>query len=331
MIKHGALHLAELGFRLLPLDGKQPRIRSWPERATSNRAQILDWFARWPTMNVGIATGQGLLVIDIDGEEGHRSATRLELPRTVMASTGRGLHLYYRTSGAFGNTANRLGRRIDTRGDRGYVVAPPSLHPNGTQYLWPVAPWRHDLARLPDSIAKKLAPSVSCPEKPVNVELENISRQPTGGGDFSRSGIDFRNMTHWINEGRSKEEIRALFARHSEKYAERGDTYFEYTWRNAGHPERGRIVQVGIDHKRLYEPSYYQVWMYVEMAARKLRGRMVVPDDNHVKAWKRWRAVAPDIDPLEVCRRTALVYNLVGRFVDVVARGSSIQWMRLVS
>lgn len=336
MIRHGALHLAELGFRLLPLDGKKPRIRAWPERATSDRAQIEAWFRQWPTMNIGIATGRGVFVIDIDGPEGKKSARHLELPPTVEASTGCGRHLYYRLEESGpqpANTAGRLGRGIDTRGMGGYVVAPPSLHPNGSRYLWPTAPWRRKMTELPASIAAKLTPPCRLfGDSPhCNAKSEVISGQPTGWGDFSRSGIDMRNANRWFNEGKTKEQVRALFKTHSEKYAERGDTYFEYVWRAIEPPERGRITRVGLDLKRLYAPAYRQIWFYVEFAARTLRGRMVVPDENHVNAWKRWRAVAPDIDPLELVEHQGLIYNLVGRFVDVVVRGSSIQWMRAVT
>ena len=35
-----------------------------------------------------------------------------------------------------GNTAAKLGPGIDTRGENGYVVAPPSFHANGNKYYW---------------------------------------------------------------------------------------------------------------------------------------------------------------------------------------------------
>lgn len=53
---------------------------------------------------------------------------------------GGGRHLYFRHPG--GDFVNRAGIRpgirpgIDLRGDGGYVVAPPSIHPSGRPYLW---------------------------------------------------------------------------------------------------------------------------------------------------------------------------------------------------
>ena len=64
------------------------------------------------------------------------------LPATVTAVTGTGgHHLYFRLPDFAGapvmkNTASALAAGIDTRGEGGYVVAPPSIHPNGNPYGW---------------------------------------------------------------------------------------------------------------------------------------------------------------------------------------------------
>ena len=59
------------------------------------------------------------------------------MPATVESVTGGGgRHLYFRHPG--GHVPNRVGIQlgIDVRGDGGYVVAPPSVHPNGGHYFW---------------------------------------------------------------------------------------------------------------------------------------------------------------------------------------------------
>ena len=59
------------------------------------------------------------------------------LPATIEAITAKGRHLYFRQpEQAIGNTVRRLGPGLDTRGDGGYVLAPPSVHPSGTLYAW---------------------------------------------------------------------------------------------------------------------------------------------------------------------------------------------------
>src|SRR5262249_27567211 len=70
-------------------------------------------------------------------EKKHRS----NLPSTWIASTGKGRHLYFRLPNFNGapticNSAKRLGAGLDVRGEGGYVVAPPSIHPTGRTYRW---------------------------------------------------------------------------------------------------------------------------------------------------------------------------------------------------
>ncbi|MFC7484613.1 bifunctional DNA primase/polymerase, partial [Luedemannella flava] len=86
----------------------------------------------------------GLVVVDVDpahdGLTGMRDLIRASLlPRTAIVQTGSGgLHLYYRHPRTpILNSQSRLGLGIDVRGDGGYVVAPPSIHPRTRlAYRW---------------------------------------------------------------------------------------------------------------------------------------------------------------------------------------------------
>jgi Bifunctional DNA primase/polymerase, N-terminal/Primase C terminal 1 (PriCT-1) len=64
---------------------------------------------------------------------------------------GGGRHFYFAHPGGF--TPNRAGltQGIDLRGDGGYVVAPPSLHPSGKHYAWAGG-------RSPDAMAPAVLP-----------------------------------------------------------------------------------------------------------------------------------------------------------------------------
>ena len=154
-LSEAAASYAARGWAVLPLGtrNKVPAIKGGCRSATSDETQVHAWWSANPGHNIGIATGAasgGLVVIDIDvdpdsGEDGMAELRRWErrhgsLPETVTAITGRGgLHLYYRTSEPFRNSANR-GLGIDVRGDGGFVVAPPSVHPNGNAYAWEAGP-----------------------------------------------------------------------------------------------------------------------------------------------------------------------------------------------
>ena len=122
--------------------GKHPRTQNGFRDATTDRPQIKEWWSESPEANIGIATGavSGIFVVDIDGKAGKRTLHDLEsrygeLPPTVTVKTGRGRHFYFRLNGGqIRNSAGRLGKGIDVRGDGGYVVGAGSVHRSGVKY-----------------------------------------------------------------------------------------------------------------------------------------------------------------------------------------------------
>src|SRR5262245_60035813 len=142
-----ALMLAERGLAVFPLKArdKAPVTKHGFKDATTDLAVIKGWWEGWPEQNIGIATGErsGVFVVDVDGEQGEASLEALcdkhgPLPPTVESLTGKGRHIWFRypVGVKIGSTAKRLGQGLDTRGNDGYVVAPPSIHPTGKGYRW---------------------------------------------------------------------------------------------------------------------------------------------------------------------------------------------------
>lgn len=141
-----ALAYAAHGWAVFPCRprGKMPITAHGVKDATTDPDKIEAWWTDTPDANIGIATGapSGIWVVDIDGEAGLQSLRRLatighELPMTVSSGTGHGTHLFYAIPpGA--TIRNRAGvwAGVDIRGDGGYVIAPPSLHPSGKTYRW---------------------------------------------------------------------------------------------------------------------------------------------------------------------------------------------------
>jgi len=143
---------AARGLAVFPLapGGKVPAVEDWPNVSTTDPNQITRWWSEAPY--IGIATGpSGLLVIDLDHPRtpdqtppasvhgatcGRDVLDELaadageRLPRTWSVSTpSGGQHLYFRQPEdvELGNSAGRLGWKIDTRGHGGYVVAAGSV------------------------------------------------------------------------------------------------------------------------------------------------------------------------------------------------------------
>lgn len=131
-----ALALAAKGFRVFPLipNGKTPAIKQWPDKATTDEAQIRRWWPNGSERNIGVATGQGLVVLDVDvknGAKGAESYAALDLVHefpetyTVTTPTG-GKHAYFRSDADVRNSASKIGAGIDIRGTGGFVVGPGS-------------------------------------------------------------------------------------------------------------------------------------------------------------------------------------------------------------
>jgi hypothetical protein len=161
--------------------GKHPRTEHGLKDGTKDAKQIEAWWEKWPDASLGILTGQesGLLVLDVDGEDGKTALLALTaehggLPKTLCAKTGRtdgngqrkGCHYYFRAPAgvAIRNSAGILGKGLDIRADGGYVVAPPSLHPSGLLYEW-LTP-EQPLADVPPWMLAKLAGAKPAPEAP---------------------------------------------------------------------------------------------------------------------------------------------------------------------
>ncbi len=137
----GALDLACRGARVFPCQprGKVPLTPHGCLDATTDAPTLRRWWARSPGANVGLATGAGLLVVDVDPRHtGDASLASLgPLPATREALTGGGgRHLFYRAAAPVRCSAGRLGPGLDVRGEGGYIVAPPSVHPSGALYRW---------------------------------------------------------------------------------------------------------------------------------------------------------------------------------------------------
>jgi hypothetical protein len=156
------------GWSVIPLIPREKRpLLPWAEfqQRPPSGEEIDAWYGRWRDANVGVVTGaaSGLVVLDIDVHHGGtESLASLErehgsVPDTVEALTGGGgRHLYFAHPGGMVHNRAGLEPGIDVRGDGGYIVAPPSLHPSGKRYAWIAAPGAVPLARLPPWLLERL-------------------------------------------------------------------------------------------------------------------------------------------------------------------------------
>jgi hypothetical protein len=141
--------LAEKGmhvFPCLPRD-KRPATSHGLKDATTDPLEIEAWWSQVPDYNVAVVTGaiSGVFVVDIDGEDAEAELRKLEqehgqLPATVESITARGRHLFFRCpkDKAIRNSVGKIAVGVDVRGEGGYVLVAPSVHPSGRRYAWSV-------------------------------------------------------------------------------------------------------------------------------------------------------------------------------------------------
>lgn len=164
----------ERGLAIIPLGvgKKEPVTKSGLNDWTDNPGQIDVWWGQGehagkrgnPSYNIGMACGQvsgGIIVIDLDCHSDEANGLHFlhdwevehgKLPETWTQITGSGgKQLFYRAGQDIRNSANgEIG--VDVRGNGGYVVLPPSLHPCGDCYEWSISPDDMDVADADDKV-----------------------------------------------------------------------------------------------------------------------------------------------------------------------------------
>ncbi len=190
-----ALDYTRQGFRVVPL---QPRLkRPWQrpagyqKRPDPTEPEIRQWFAAEPDLNIGILTGNGIIVLDIDEHDGKASGSEAlasleaiygQLPKTLTSITGSGgRHLiFFLPDGDDGKntlavvsdwlrstTGNATGGVIDVKRDGSLIAVAPSIHPNGNLYRW----------EDPDAEIAEL-PLTWCQTPPEDPERRTRKRKP---------------------------------------------------------------------------------------------------------------------------------------------------------
>jgi len=129
-------------FNLVPIPlkpgSKVPLVKWSADRWAAPAVELQTWSAD-PTINWAVRCGENLAVIDFDSDDEyfHFIAThRLPLDCPVV-KTNRGHHLWVRPRRPV-RSQRVKGVEIKCLGS--YVVAPPSIHPSGSPYVFEVAP-----------------------------------------------------------------------------------------------------------------------------------------------------------------------------------------------
>jgi len=178
---------------------KHPRTQAGVKDCSKDLSVIANWWSKWPSANIGIATGaaSGIFALDVDPRHcGDMSLSDLEdeygdLPATVEAITGsKGRHILFDCPKNM-RISNKVGIRpgLDIRGEGGYIVVAPSLHMSGKIYEW-------EHSSRPDEVA-----IAEAPEWLLNIfktyDTKSISQTTNKWYELVREGVGegHRNST----------------------------------------------------------------------------------------------------------------------------------------
>lgn len=151
--KEAALTYARAGIPVFPCSKeKKPLTAHGFKDATINEKTIRDAWDACPDAFIALPTGKttGIVVLDLDKKNGKDGVNALERATkkeewretvpTVLTPSG-GLHLYFQAPDRkLKSTTDKLGPGIDTRGDGGYIILPPSRSAQGPYTLQHEAP-----------------------------------------------------------------------------------------------------------------------------------------------------------------------------------------------
>ena len=129
------------GFSVIPLKprSKEPAV-SWKEfqERYPTVDELEQWFGGDSQNNIGIVTGKisGIAVLDFDDPKASTYVEEDDL-NTPTVITNQGSHAYYKHLPGLGNLQGKDDLPgLDIRAEGGMIVAPPSIHPSGHQYVW---------------------------------------------------------------------------------------------------------------------------------------------------------------------------------------------------
>lgn len=279
--------------------GKHPRTLHGLKDATTDTDRVRAWYSDAPNANVAIATGRGLLVIDVDqkpDKDGVASLRALEaqhgelpLTRTIQTGSG-GYHLYfgYPPELALGSASGKLGIGIDHRADDGYVIAPPSNHACGGTYdvlaedpIAPAPAWLIELlqAKRPRKSSAPVAPKA--PEQAT--ERERIKARAMHSRELDR----LRSLP---DDG-SRSHVRIVYTIGGlwpipieERFAECMRAVEHWNWDDAERQIRGQL-EAGAE-----EPIDLRDFALTETGnAERLVSRHI-ERIRYVTTWRKWIA-----------------------------------------
>jgi hypothetical protein len=195
-LKEAALEYLDQLKTVIPLNGKRAIVEGWAKDDYKPTAEDVEkWFEKFGEHLTGIGLRTGYLddifVLDLEVEQ---DLSKLELSETgVRVKSGRdGIHYYFSDIGEdsweFTSTSlKKYGIEGDVKGNRQYIVAPPSIHPDtGKEYEWVEPLGSSELQPAPDWLIEILSRTNANKEK-----WEGVLAEPVKQGNRHNTAVHY--------------------------------------------------------------------------------------------------------------------------------------------
>lgn len=145
-LSDSALALIRNGYEITPIreQSKAPLLQNWPEYPIVDE-ETLKKHWRTKDFNIGIICGKRLedgtclIAIDIDIDDGWfiQSAAKAIGQKSPAKRGAKGITYFVRYTHPFDTVRRKKGKfTVEILGNKTQTVVPPSVHPNGMEYVW---------------------------------------------------------------------------------------------------------------------------------------------------------------------------------------------------
>jgi hypothetical protein len=233
-LEHARYYLSR-GFHPIPLKHgtKKPPIvpGGWDRYKTQapTDAELVAWFGGQPR-NIALVTGRGIMAVDLDGPGAEQLLERegIRLPEDAPRQKTKddSFHVFLRVNGPVGNrvalletperkpgNSKKALAQVDIRGDGGYIVAAPSIHPDtGMAYEWLQRP--DTLPDAPEALLSLLAappvPAGAAAAVPEGQQPKWVAEALKGVGEGKRDQTCARLAGYFIKKKMGHDIVMAV-------------------------------------------------------------------------------------------------------------------------
>jgi hypothetical protein len=198
-------------------------------RATTHPEPIGQWWTRWPDANIGVRLGSHLRLCLIEADTAEADAFLALMAAnwqpTWTYRASRGLNRLFRAPNDLTEKAIRhlwpesFGKGVELKTGRGFLVAPPSVHPSGHTYTWTANsdPGSLSLADLPvvivDEARRIDAPSVKNNRSSMYMRARMVDKSISRRVTDALRWLDADDYATWRDVGLALKNLGDAHAR----------------------------------------------------------------------------------------------------------------------